>query len=129
MAHGDFNGDGLLDLFVVNMGTLDGEPGTARLFINTSETGNNWLKVSLEGANSNRFGIGARVVVSAGAVRQVREMGASQSHMSNSVVPVHFGLSDAQIVDTVEVHWPSGRTQRLQNVPVNQGLTVVEPAG
>ena len=129
VAHGDFNGDGLLDLFVVNMGTLDGEPGTARLFINTSETGNNWLKVSLEGANSNRFGIGARVVVSAGAVRQVREMGASQSHMSNSVVPVHFGLGDAQIVDTVEVHWPSGRKQRLESVPVNQELTVVEPAG
>ena len=128
VAHGDFNDDGLLDLFVVNMGTLDGEPGTARLFINASDTGNNWLRVSLAGADSNRFGIGARVVVTAGGVKQVREMGASQSHMSNSVVPVHFGLGDAQIVDTVEVYWPSGRSQLLEGVPVNHELTIEEPA-
>ena len=44
VAHGDFNGDGLLDLFVVNIGALDGEPGTSRLFVNTSENGNNWLR-------------------------------------------------------------------------------------
>ena len=129
VAHGDFNSDGLLDLFVVNMGTLDGEPGTARLFINSSDTSNNWLRVSLTGADSNRFGIGARVAVTAGGVKQVREMGASQSHMSNSVVPVHFGLANAQTVDTIEVHWPSGRAQLLENVPVNQELTIVEPAG
>ena len=129
VAHGDFNDDGLLDLFVVNMGALDGEPGTARLFINVSDTGNNWLRVSLTGADSNRFGIGARVAVTAGGVKQVREMGASQSHMSNSVVPVHFGLGDAQVVDTVEVFWPSGRSQVLEGVPVNHELTIEEPAG
>ena len=129
VAHGDFNDDGLLDLFVVNMGTLDGEPGTARLFINTSDTGNNWLRISLQSNDGNLFGIGARVVVATGGVKQVREMGASQSHMSNSVVPVHFGLGNAQTVDTVEVHWPSGRAQLLENVPVNQELTIVEPAG
>ena len=129
VAPGDFNGDGLLDLFVVNMGTRDGEPGTARLFINTSENDNNWLKVVLRGTESNRFGIGARVVVTAAGAKQVREMGASQSHISNSVVPVHFGLGDAEMVDAIEVRWPSGRTQRLENVPVNQELTIEEPTG
>ena len=129
VAHGDFNGDGLLDLFVVNMGTRDGDPGTARLFINASENGNNWLRVVTRGNESNRFGIGARITVTAGGVKQVREMGASQSHMSSSVVPVHFGLGDAEMVDAVEVRWPSGKTQRLENVPVNQELTIVEPAG
>ena len=129
VAHGDFNGDGLLDLFVVNMGTRDGEPGISRLFINTSENGNNWLRVALRGTDSNRFGIGARVVVTAGGARQIREMGASQSHISNSVVPAHFGLGDAETVDAIEVRWPSGKTQRLENVPVNQELTIVEPTG
>ena len=129
VAHGDFNGDGLLDLFVVNMGTQDGEPGTSRLFINASEDGNNWLRVAPRGTGSNRFGIGARVVVTVGGAKQIREMGASQSHMSNSVVPVHFGLGNAEIVDAVEVRWPSGKTQRLENVPVNQELTIVEPTG
>ena len=129
VAHGDFNGDGLLDLFVVNMGTRDGEPGTARLFINTSENRYNWLRVVPNGTDSNRFGIGARVVVTAGGITQFREMGASQSHMSNSVVPVHFGLGDAETVDLIEVYWPSGKTQRIENVSVNQELTVVEPTG
>ena len=129
VAHGDFNGDGLLDLFVVNMGSRDGETGTSRLYVNASENDNNWLSIVLQGTESNRFGIGARLAVTAGGIRQIREMGASQSHTSNSVVPVHFGLGDADAADSVEINWPSGRTQRLENVPVNQELTVVEPTG
>ncbi len=129
VAHGDFNGDGLLDLFVVNMGTRDGEPGTARLFINTTPNDHNWLSVVVRGAENNRFGIGARVEVTAGDVTQVREMGASQSHMSSSVVPFHFGLGNAETVDVVEVTWPDGRKQLLENVDVNQRLTILEPAG
>ena len=129
VAHGDFNSDGLLDLFVVNMGTRDGEPGTALLFINTSDTGNNWLSVETRGAESNRFGIGARVIVTAGGVTQIREMGASQSHMSHSVIPAHFGLGESQRVDSVEVLWPSGKKLLLENVAVNQQLTILEPTG
>ena len=129
VAHGDFNGDGLLDLFVVNIGSRDGEPGAARLFINASVNANNWLRVVTRGTVSNRSGIGARVTVTAGGVSQVREMGASQSHMSSSVVPLHFGLGAAETVDAVEIRWPSGRTQRLENVPVDQDLTIVEPTG
>ncbi len=129
VAHGDFNGDGLLDLFVVNMGTRDGEPGASRLFLNTSDNDNNWLEVITTGTVSNRSGIGARVVVSTGGGTQVREMGASQSHMSNPVVPVHFGLGGAETVGMVEVYWPSGKVQRLENVPANQALSVVEPSG
>ena len=129
IAHGDFNGDGLLDLFVVNMGTLDGKPGTSRLFLNTSENGNNWLEVITRGTVSNRSGIGARIIVTVGGLTQVRETGASQSHMSNSVAPAHFGLAGAEIVDVLEVHWPSGKRQMLERVPANQVLTVVEPTG
>ena len=129
VAHGDFNSDGLLDLFVVNMGTLDGEPGTSLLFINTSENDNNWLRIVTRGTESNRFGIGARVVVTAGGVKQFREMGASQSHMSHSVVPLYFGLGDSEIVEAIEVYWPNGGRQRLENVSVNQELTIEESTG
>ena len=129
VAHGDFNGDGLLDLFVVNMGTRDGKPGKARLFINTSDNDNHWLRVVPRGTESNRFGIGTRIVVTAGGISQVREMGASQSHISNSVVPAHFGLGDAETVDVIEVYWSSGQEQRLENVDVNQELTIEEPTG
>ena len=129
VAHGDFNGDGLIDLFVVNMGTRDGEPGAARLFINTTANDNNWLSVVVGGAENNRFGIGARVEVTAGGVTQVRAMGASQSHMSNSVVPLHFGLGNAETVDAIQVFWPSGRTQLIENVDINQQVVIAEPAG
>ena len=129
VAHGDFNGDGLLDLFVVNMGTRDGKPGKARLFINTSDNDNHWLRVVPRGTESNRFGIGTRIVVTAGGISQVREMGASQSHISNSVVPAHFGLGDAETVDVIEVYWSSGQEQELENVDVNQELTIEEPTG
>ncbi len=129
VAHGDFNGDGLIDLFVVNMGTRDGEPGAARLFINTTANDNNWLAVELTGAENNRFGIGARVEITAGGVTQVRAMGASQSHMSNSVVPLHFGLGNAETVDAIQVSWPSGRTQLIENVDINQQVVIAEPAG
>jgi hypothetical protein len=49
--------------------------------------------------------------------------------MSNSVAPAHFGLAGAEIVDVLEVHWPSGKRQMLEMVPANQVLTVVEPTG
>ena len=59
----------------------------------------------------------------------MREMGASQSHISNSVVPAHFGLGDAETVDVIEVYWSSDQEQELENVDVNQELTIEEPTG
>ena len=49
--------------------------------------------------------------------------------MSNSVVPAHFGIGNAETVDSLEVQRPSGRIQRLEDIPVNQELTIVEPTG
>ena len=130
VAHGDFNGDDLLDLFVVNMGIRDGEPGTSRLFINASENGNNWLRIVPRGTGSNSFGIGGK----GGSYRRQRK--ANQGNGSQPVPHVQLSSprftsawGDAEIVDAVEIRWPSGKTQRLENVPVNQELTIVEPAG
>ena len=64
-AYGDFDGDGCLDLFLVNIGELEGRPGVARLFRNNCATGNNWLIVRTVGTRSNRGGIGATITVSA----------------------------------------------------------------
>ena len=127
VAAADFNNDGLMDLFVVNMGKVDGTPGVARLLINTSDTTNNWLSIKLIGTTSNRDGLGARITVTCGGVRQIREMGASQGHVSHSVVPVHFGLGSATQADVVEIRWPSGTVQTLTDVPANQVLSVTEP--
>ena len=127
MAHGDFNGDGRTDLFVVNLGRSQGPTGTAKLFLNTSENANHWLDVKLIGTTSNRDGIGARVKVLVGGLTLTWEMASSQSHTSHSVVPVHFGLGGATRADRVEIRWPSGKTQVLTNVDVDRMLTVTEP--
>jgi hypothetical protein len=123
----DFNGDGRIDLFIVNLVHKNGDPGTARLFENVTLNSNSWLSFKLIGTTSNRDGIGARVTVSAGGVTRIREMGASGGHMSASVVPIHFGLGGATVADVVEIRWPSGTLQTLTGVQVNQTLTVTEP--
>jgi hypothetical protein len=127
VVHGDFNNDGQIDLFVVNLGYSDGTPGTARLFENASDNTNHWLDVKVVGTTSNRDGIGARIKITTTQGVQIREMGASQSHMSHSVVPVHFGLGPAGVAASVEVSWPSGQVQVIRDVPAGQTLTVIEP--
>ena len=123
----DFNEDGCLDIFLVNMGNEWHDPGVARLFQNVCDHGNNWLSIRTVGAASNRDGIGARVRVTTGETVQIREVGASQGHMSHHVQPVHFGLGKASVADLVEVRWPSGRVQRLVEVAANQSITLAEP--
>ncbi|MFQ5882406.1 MAG: FG-GAP-like repeat-containing protein [Candidatus Methylomirabilales bacterium] len=124
----DFNDDGRLDLYLVNIGTKAVNPGIARLFLNNLANAGNWLAVKPVGTTSNRDGIGARVALTAGGVTRIGEMGASQAHVSHSVVPVHFGLGTATEADVVVIRWPSGIVQTLNNVAANQVLTVAEPA-
>ena len=125
---GDFNNDGSLDLFLVNTGVQKGLSGIARLFLNTSQEGNNWLVVKPVGVVSNRDGIGARITLTTADGTQIREVRAGGSQMSQSMIPVHFGLGAADAVQVVQVRWPSGIVQTLRDVPANQVLTVQEAA-
>ena len=126
VACADFDNDGRIDVFLVNIGKRDGTPGTARLFKNISDKTNNWLIIKTIGTTSNRDGIGARITVTAGGVARIREMGVSEGHQSHSVVPVHFGLGTATQADVIEVRWPSGIVQTLTNKAANQLLSITE---
>jgi hypothetical protein len=117
----DFNNDGCLDLFMVNLGEQ------ARLFQNACESGNSWLEVETVGTVSNRDGVGARITVSAGGTTQIREVSSGSSQMGQSMMAAHFGLGTASLVDSVTIRWPSGVVQTLTGVEVNQRLTVTEP--
>ena len=128
-AYGDFDGDGCLDLYLVNIGELEGRPGVARLFHNNCATGNNWLIVRTVGTRSNRDGIGAAITVSAAGSTQRRTVTAGSSQMSQNMLPAHFGLGTAAQVDTLTIRWPSGRSSRLTDVAANQVLVVTEPDG
>jgi hypothetical protein len=125
----DYDRDGFLDLFVTNGAwppPFD-DDGPHQLFRNLGN-GNHWLEIDLEGVVSNRDGIGARVLATAGEVTQLREQGGGMHNNSQDHQHIHFGLGSNTMVDRLTVHWPSGVVQELQNVPADQVLRIVEPS-
>ena len=117
----DFDNDGCLDLFVINLGQ------EARLFRNACGSDNGWLVVDTVGTVSNRDGIGARITVIAGGTTQIREVASGSGQMGQNMMAAHFGLGTATAVDSVTIRWPSGVVQTLTDLKVNQRLTVTEP--
>jgi hypothetical protein len=112
----DFNGDGRLDLVVLVLGTR------AELWQNESAPDNRWLIVRPSGTKSTRDGIGARVIVGS----QVRTMTTAMGYASSSHAGLHFGLGTASEPVRVEIQWPSGIRQSIENVKANQVLEIKE---
>jgi hypothetical protein len=123
----DYDQDGCVDLFVTNGNWM--QPfynGPHQLFHNNcSSNGNHWLEIDLEGVISNRDGIGAKVVATAGGVTQVR-MAGSMHLFSQNHQRIHFGLGPNERVDEIKVYWPNGLVQQLSNVAADQLLYVLE---
>ncbi len=121
-AFGDFDGDGRVDVVVTALG-MDAE-----IWMNRTEGSGHWLDVALEGTKSNRDGIGAVVkVVTANGV-QYNHMTTSVGYASSSHGPVHFGLGSETKAKLVEIRWPSGTVQTLQEVQGDRVLNVKETA-
>lgn len=120
-AYGDINNDGALDVLVATNG------GPAVLFRNEGTT-NHALRVKLVGTKSNRDGIGAVVFVQSGTMAQKLMLRSGSSYLSSSELVLTFGLGAATKANTVEVHWPSGATDRLTNVDADQIITIQEGA-
>ena len=120
VATADFDGDGDLDVFAVNLS------GPSMLFRNDGQKGS-WIKVRLEGTASNRDAVGALVTVRAGGLVVARIHLAGGSYLSQSDSTLHFGLGGAFQADSVTIEWPSGAHQVLANVSANQTIFVVEP--
>jgi hypothetical protein len=119
----DYNNDGFPDLFVINGG--GSTVGTYMLFRNNGNS-NGWLKVVLKGTKSNVCGIGAKLRLVAGGKTQYRQY-TGEHYMSQNYIAVHFGLGQAPSVGSLTIMWPSGTTQTLTNININQTITVVEP--
>lgn len=123
----DMDNDGDLDLLVVNQKPLLDYPvpSITKLYRNDSSRGN-WLKVKLQGTSSDTQGIGSRVEVVIGELKMIREIDGGSSHISQNSTVAHFGLGDAQLVDSVIVKWMGGKKQVFINPLVNQLLVVNE---
>jgi len=119
-AFADPDNDGDTDVFIV---TMDGLP---RFLKNQGGNRNNFVTLRLVGTKSNRDGLGSKVRVTLGGSVRTAEVWSGGSYLSSNDPRAHFGLGSAQTVDSVEVLWPSGIRDRLQNVPVNQFLTIRE---
>jgi len=120
----DYNRDGCVDMLVAN---IDGQP---ELYRNTCKQGAHWIGFDLQGTDSNRDAVGARVFLHQGQELQRVDVGAgSTSIHSSSSKSVHFGLGDQQSVERVEVHWPSGAVTTLSDVPADDYYLVVEGTG
>jgi hypothetical protein len=120
-AVGDYDNDGDLDAFIVNLND--------RGVLLRNEGGNqhNWLLLQLVGRSSNRDGVGARVKLAFGGTEQVAQKKNSTGYLSQSDHRLHFGLGEHAVVDRIEIVWPSGKVQVLENVRAGRILTITEP--
>jgi len=119
-TYGDFDNDGDLDLLVIN---LNDSP---RLLRNDGGNKNNWLTVQARLPGSKSDAIGARVIVTAGSLKQVRDLIPVTGYLSQADSRCHFGLGKNKKADTVEIRWPDKQTTWLKDVNSNQILIVIQ---
>ena len=117
----DLDGDGALDAVV---GTALGRPLLLR---GVHGPRGHWLGVALAGKGKNSRGVGARVVVRAGAQTWTALVHAGLGYRSSIDAPLHFGLGDAPRVDSIEIAWPSGARSSLADGPGDRMVTIAEP--
>jgi enediyne biosynthesis protein E4 len=121
-AFGDLNNDGSLDIVVTS---LNEHP---RILMNTADSGNHWLMLSLTGHKSNRDAIGAKIKLTTASGRVLyNHVSVSVGFMSSSDKRVHFGLGQETRVASIEIRWPSGVQQVLKDVGADQFLKIDEP--
>jgi enediyne biosynthesis protein E4 len=126
VAYGDYDNDGDLDLVVT------ASNGAARLLRNEHANQNDFLRVKLVGTKSNRDGIGARAtLVTSTGVRMTRMVKSGSSYLSQSELPLTFGLGKPGKASPVRlgVVWPGGAKQTIENIKANMFVTIREGKG
>jgi hypothetical protein len=123
VAIGDLFNDGKLEAVIEN---LKGQPVILR-----PEGGplNHWISFQLEGVQSNRLALNARVRATAGDLVQLGEVLSGGSYLSQHDLRIHFGLGTHDRVDKAEIIWPNGKIETLTNLAADRFYTVREGAG
>jgi enediyne biosynthesis protein E4 len=123
LAYGDFDRDGDVDLLLTT------NNGPVRLFRNDHVTGNRSVRFRLVGTKSNRDAIGATVRIFHGGTSQSRLVRSGSSYLSQSELPVTFGVGTRDRVDRVVIVWPSGRNEEFKDVVSGKAYDIVEGKG
>ncbi|MCW5978784.1 MAG: CRTAC1 family protein [Bryobacteraceae bacterium] len=122
-THLDYDNDGDLDLVILNINDA------AKLLRNDGGNRRNWIKVEakLKFPTGVRDAIGARVTVTAGALRQMDDLEPTRGYLSQADPRLHFGLGAATSAD-IEIRWPDGKVEKRQNVKANQTVRFLREA-
>jgi hypothetical protein len=123
LAYGDFDRDGDLDLLVTT------NNGPAYLYRNDQLSGNRSVRIRLVGTKSNREAIGARVRIFHGDTSQMRMVKGGSSYLSQSELPLTFGLGKRDKIDRLVIDWPNGGTEEYKNVAAGRAYECVELKG
>jgi hypothetical protein len=123
MAVGDFDNDGDLDALISNNGEAP------VLLRNSGGNRNNWLGLQLVAVKSNPAAVGASITWQAGGVKRSRLRTSGGSYLASHDPREVLGLGPASKVESVEIRWPSGKVDKLTNLPLNTYVRVVEGGG
>jgi hypothetical protein len=105
--------------------------GTEALLLEGEPQGGHWLEVLPRGTESNRDGIGTKVIAystdaSGQGVSRVRQASCGEGMLQQNSRWLHFGLGEVAVLDSLEIRWPMGSIERMYDVPVDQRLLLVE---
>ena len=125
MAVGDFDNDGGIDVLVA---VNDGAPVLLR---NTVGNQNHWLGINLVGTKSNADAIGARITYQSGDLKRQRMKVGGGSFLSSHDPRMVLGIGKRTKLDWLEIQWPqpSGKIERISELPIDRYITIIESAG